>query len=207
MACNECVSHGLRASSLATPFAAKAAQERAQMSARERMRGFNCADGGKVLTITQRITILAAADGASFTAFDPNAGPIDYLRLAPYGNQQVRLHGLVFSGVGPSAAATAVPAAGAGNVDNSADIGIGEIRLSGKEVRPTFQGSLLNHRSSGFQFQCSFAACGVDPSNSGCLPAFNSDNPLDVGLVNFPAAAVIAVDVSVMLEYMGIAAA
>ena len=92
-------------------------------------------------------------------------------------------------------------------VDNSADIGIGEVRLAGKEVRPTFQGTMLNHRSAGFQFQCSFAACGVDPTNSGCLPAFNADNPLDIGLVNFPGLGDIDVDVTAMLEYMGIVAA
>lgn len=207
MSCNECAIHGsFRASSLTSPFASKAAQERAAMNSRERMRGFNCADGGKVLTITQRIIIAAAADGETFTAFAP-AGAIDYLRLQPYGNQQIRLHGLVFSGTGPSADAVANAAAGAGDVDNTADIGIGEIRLSGKEVRPTFKGTLVDHRSAGSQFRCSFAACGIDPTNSGCLPAFNADNPLDIGLVNFPAVGNIAVDVSVELEYMGIIAA
>ena len=172
--CNSCAQ-----SNLSHPFAGKAVREAATMNARARDRGYNCTEPGRVLFFSSVFDILATATGASFatqatSGLDAARTAGDFIRLQPYGQDKLRLHGILFDGA-TGAAVTAL-------------VGVGQVFLSGKEVRPTMQASYADHLVPGVVLDCDrYYKCGVDAMNTGCLPSFNEDNPMDIALVNFAA--------------------
>lgn len=164
----------------------------------------NCQDGG-VQTFAGIFDVDTLASGALFTvqlapvpgggAGAPAAGT--FLRLQPFGSQRMYLHSMQLAPVTRDPGGTPAVIA---DPFGAADVGTGEIRINGKEVRPTMQASFANHRPPSLFLGCNQAQqCGIFPENAQCLPGFDADNPMDIALVNFTAVDV-RVAIAVQIE-------
>lgn len=166
----------------------------------------NCQDGG-VLTFASVFDVLDTADGASFTvAVSAQGGPAgDFIRLLPFGSDKMYLHSLQAQVLGTVAAGVFTPLADVFENGDGFQVATGEIRLNGKEVRPTMNGSFLDHVVPlGVQNCENFQRCGIFGQNGCCLPIFDADNPMDIALANLGIVAApdtVRIAVEVQLEY------
>jgi hypothetical protein len=149
----------------------------------------NCEDGG-LLTFGVTCDVLAAANGVLRTVACVEGGAAgDFLRLQPFSGR-ARLHALTFAG------------------DTAIDVeqvGVGQFVKDGKQVNPTFSGSLVGAIVSGATFNAILAdglGASINAVNPQCLPWFDNDSPLELALSNSTGVDIVELHISITLEYV-----